>query len=110
MAITAESKSPATLRVLDGLRGGAALYVMIGHALWLLTLAPGPREGRLWWEWVQNGFRFLFRYGHDYVILFFVLSGLVIHLRLAQACQKGEMKFDLGRYLTRRITRIYPPL
>jgi len=43
------AKSPG-LVVLDGLRGGAASYVMIGHALWLLTLEAGPRAGRPWWE------------------------------------------------------------
>lgn len=52
----------------------------------------------------------MFRYGHEAVLLFFVLSGLLIHLRLATSRAKGECQFDLWHYARRRILRIYPPL
>lgn len=99
-----------SLKVLDGLRGGAAAYVMIGHAIWLLAQPAGPAVARPWWGWVQVGLAFLFRYGHEAVMLFFVLSGIVIHLRLAQSRAAGNLKFDVKTYAWRRFTRIYPPL
>jgi peptidoglycan/LPS O-acetylase OafA/YrhL len=104
------SRDHSKLAVLDGLRGGAAVYVMIGHAIWLLALPAGPRADRPWWGWVQVGLAFLFRYGHEVVMLFFVLSGLVIHLRLAQSRAAGKLQFDVKGYAWRRLTRLYPPL
>lgn len=102
--------------MLDGIRGLAAGYVMIGHARWLLweghasftahseTFGPLARA-------VAYGSA-LFRYGHEAVILFFVLSGLVIHLRYARALveRPADARFDLGPYLLRRVRRLYPPL
>ena len=105
------------LRFLDGLRGLAAFYVMVGHARWLL------------WEGVQDGYQKhpelynildktmmyglgLFRYGHEAVLFFFVLSGFVIHLKYSKhILREGEnTPFALGDYLLRRVRRIYPPL
>jgi len=98
------------LILLDGLRGGAAIYVMIGHAIWLLSSPSVSAENRAWWEWIQVVLRMIFRYGHEAVLLFFVLSGLAIHLRLATSRVKGECRFDLWQYTRRRALRIYPPL
>ena len=86
---------------LDGFRGLAAFYVMVGHARWLL------------WEGYSQGFQkhpesytainkalmyffSLFKYGHEAVLFFFVLSGFVIHLRYAKriAEQGASAKFD----------------
>jgi len=102
------------LEFLDGLRGLAAAFVMIGHARWLL------------WEGYNEGFMthperysFLgkmmvytlsfFRYGHQAVLFFFVLSGFVIHLKYSIALKKNkDLSFDLGNYIVRRLRRIYP--
>jgi len=105
------------LQFLDGLRGLAALYVMIGHARWLL------------WEGYSEGFRLhpqnysvfnkalmyffsLFKYGHEAVLFFFVLSGFVIHLRYARRMAEQGMaaKFDWAAFIWRRARRLYPPL
>jgi peptidoglycan/LPS O-acetylase OafA/YrhL len=105
------------LAFLDGLRGLAAFYVMVGHARWLL------------WEGYSEGYRrhpdhyslagkvivhaaVAFRWGHEAVIFFFVLSGFVIHLKYAKrvAAQGTAAVFDLGPYLYRRARRLYPPL
>jgi peptidoglycan/LPS O-acetylase OafA/YrhL len=104
------------LAFLDGLRGLAALYVMIGHARWLL------------WEGYSDGYRAhpdrygllgkmlvgasaAFRWGHEAVIFFFVLSGFVIHLRYATRLAAGTGdRFDFWPYLARRARRLYPPL
>lgn len=105
------------LPFLDGLRGLAALYVVAGHARWLL------------WEGYSEGFlthpeqysaagkllvyaSALLRYGHEAVLFFFVLSGFVIHLRYSRQLQagKGAARFDWRSYVWRRAKRLYPPL
>jgi peptidoglycan/LPS O-acetylase OafA/YrhL len=105
----------AQLVFLDGLRGFAAFYVMVGHARWLL------------WEGYSEGFKkhpeqysalgravvYLlasFRWGHEAVLFFFVLSGFVIHLRYARKIVRGASDFDLWPYVGRRARRLYPPL
>jgi peptidoglycan/LPS O-acetylase OafA/YrhL len=105
-----------TLPFLDGLRGLAALYVVIFHARWLM------------WEGFTEGFSrhperyglparliayasLVFYYGHQAVIFFFVLSGFVIHLRYARALHADpDARFDLLPYLRRRVRRLYPVL
>jgi len=120
------SSSPATiprddsnrsLLFLDGLRGLAALYVIIFHATKGLV-----------WEGFYGGYvfhpqqysipgqlvayaLFLFYYGHQAVLLFFILSGFVIHLRYARQRQtQPQASFDLGHFYWRRFKRIYPAL
>lgn len=102
---------------LDGLRGLAAFYVMVGHARWLLW--EGYTEGYLlhpenysWAGKLLVYFFSLFRYGHEAVLLFFVLSGFVIHLRYAKAVanQGVGASMDMGDFFMRRLKRIMPPL
>jgi len=106
----------ARLAFLDGLRGLAAFYVMVGHARMLL------------WEGYSEGFKrhperysapakamvyafSAFRWGHEAVLFFFVLSGFVIHLRYAMKLSEGgDPAFDFWPYLRRRARRLYPPL
>jgi peptidoglycan/LPS O-acetylase OafA/YrhL len=98
------------LRALDGLRGLAAFEVLAGHAIFLLASEAAPRAGRPWWGWVQVALAHLFRHGRSAVVCFFVLSGVVIHLRLAAARQRGEATFDRAGYCRRRVVRLYPAL
>jgi peptidoglycan/LPS O-acetylase OafA/YrhL len=106
-----------SLQFLDGLRGLAALYVVIGHARWLLW--EGYSEGFLKHPDQYTAFgktivygSMLFRYGHEAVLFFFVLSGFVIHLRYSKQLWlgKSEARFDWRSYVWRRAKRLYPPL
>ena len=104
------------LTFLDGLRGLAALYVLVGHARWLL------------WEGFADGYRVhperysalgkslvyalsAFRWGHEAVLFFFVLSGFVIHLRYATGLKRDpHYRLEFASYLARRARRLYPPM
>jgi peptidoglycan/LPS O-acetylase OafA/YrhL len=103
------------LKFLDGLRGLAALYVVIGHARWLLWEGFAGFQSHAvqyaWWDKVLAYVLVFFRYGHEAVLFFFVLSGFVIHLQYARKWQKdASIPFDWLNYLKRRVKRIYPPL
>jgi peptidoglycan/LPS O-acetylase OafA/YrhL len=102
------------LLFLDGLRGIAALVVLVGHCRWLL------------WEGFSDGylkhpgdygflgrlsvyFFSVFKYGHQAVLFFFVLSGFVIHLRYSKQLAEGKkVRFDGKDFFKRRAGRIYP--
>ncbi len=90
------------LRVLDGLRGLAALYVLMHHAcglLWGGSLADDPAPALL--------LRNIFSFGHQAVLLFFLISGFCIHYRQALS---GAHSLDPRAFGWRRARRLYPPL
>jgi peptidoglycan/LPS O-acetylase OafA/YrhL len=103
------------LLFLDALRGITAAIVMIGHARWLLW--EGYSEGYLKhpgdyssMEKAVMYFFSIFRFGHEAVLFFFVLSGFVIHLKYAKKLAKSDAgNFDVRQYIYRRVKRIYPP-
>lgn len=102
---------------LDGLRGLAAFYVLISHARYILH-EGNPNGFKLHaHEYSALGklifyFLALFRWGHDGVIFFFVLSGFVINLRYARKLQTEGLQAEFGwaSYVHRRARRLYPPL
>lgn len=107
----------SSLMFLDGLRGLASLYVVIGHAR--LLLWEGYREGYLLqpeqYSALDKGLMYffsLFKYGHEAVIFFFIISGFVIHLRYAKklTVEGSRAKFDWAQFVGRRARRLYPPL
>lgn len=103
------------IKFLDGLRGLAAIYVMLGHARWLLWegfqsgYAQHPNEYTLLDKFLMYFFS-LFKYGHECVLFFFVLSGFVIHINLANKLKTDyNFKIDFIQYFYKRVKRIYPP-
>lgn len=76
------------LHHLDGIRGIAALGVVIGHSNW-------PNHIKFW------GFQSTFLW----VDFFFVLSGFVIAYNYQARLGSG---FGVGNYMARRLARIYP--
>lgn len=104
-----------SLSRLEGLRGMAAIYVLIHHARLLLT--QPYTEGYLKHPEQYSSFdkifvygSAVFKFGHEAVILFFVLSGFVIHLKQAKQISTASNSFNLADYLQKRALRIYPTL
>jgi peptidoglycan/LPS O-acetylase OafA/YrhL len=83
---------------LDGIRGVAALFVMLHHC-WLLAFPGYPvNNGPLWSAWLI--------YGHLAVVVFITLSGFSLGVSPARH------DWDLGsgkRFAHRRAWRILPP-
>src|SRR5574341_404999 len=92
------------LAALDGLRALAALQVAAFHATRMLwsPMDASPAQFRLY-EVVS----FFTDYGFQAVMLFFVLSGFVIHLPAARG---GVETFEARRFLWKRARRLYPAL
>jgi peptidoglycan/LPS O-acetylase OafA/YrhL len=94
------------LTQLDGLRGIAALIVVIFH----LSLIAQPfldtnTTGDPWW-WISETPLRLATDGTQAVLLFFVLSGLVVAL---PALRAGFTKFSWKKYFASRFIRLYIP-
>ncbi|GAA5194334.1 hypothetical protein GCM10023322_58450 [Rugosimonospora acidiphila] len=93
-------REPEHARVagLDGLRGLAALYVVLFHC-WLLTFHGFPANHGPWWlGWLL--------YGHLAVVFFFVLSGFSMAISPAR---DGWRPGGVLRFARRRAWRILPP-
>ncbi|WP_169303309.1 acyltransferase family protein [Pedobacter cryophilus] len=76
---------------LEALRGFSSFYVAIGH--WVLSYSP-----------IHPSVKFLFSFGQEAVIIFFILSGYVIHTSWTHNINK-----DLKSYFIKRFRRIYFP-
>jgi peptidoglycan/LPS O-acetylase OafA/YrhL len=79
------------LQKLDDIRGFAAIYVIIHHLVNPFKFIPSPIQ-------------FIFSFGQEAVILFFLLSGFVIYT----SCSRYP-KLDFRNYFLRRWRRIYFP-
>jgi peptidoglycan/LPS O-acetylase OafA/YrhL len=86
------------MRWLDGVRGAAALFVVLHH-LWLATWPDFPYNRGPWWL----GFLL---YGHLAVAVFIVVSGF--SLALAPVRHDGQLVGGARRFVRRRAWRILP--
>lgn len=93
----------AELPALTGLRGFAALWVLLYH-VW--AMAGGPPL-RMFGSDTWRGSHFL-SMGWAGVDLFFCLSAFLLVLPYAQWRHASAPRPDTGRYLLRRVLRIYP--
>jgi peptidoglycan/LPS O-acetylase OafA/YrhL len=94
----ARAPTRGRLAGLDGLRGLAALYVLLSHC-WLLTYPGFPtNHGPGWVGWML--------YGHLAVVFFLVVSGFSLAVAPARA---GWRLGGVRRFAVRRAWRILPP-
>jgi peptidoglycan/LPS O-acetylase OafA/YrhL len=101
---TRELAPPARPRLhfLDGIRGLAALLVVLHH-MWTHSFLRAPAmDYPLWFR----AFSFL-KYGHHLVAVFIVLSGFCLMLPVVMA--GGVMKNGVMGYIKRRARRLLPP-
>ena len=96
------------LRSLDGLRGVAAVVVVLQHCV--LVLVPqvawsyfGGRAEDGWPSWITYSPLHLFWMGTEAVYVFFVISGIVL-TRMAMSSS-----FNWRRYYPSRLIRLYGP-
>ncbi|MFO1494088.1 MAG: acyltransferase [Lysobacterales bacterium] len=85
------------IATLTGLRGWAALMVLIYHA-WQTAGAPE------WWGQAQ----YWLAAGYTGVDLFFVLSGFLLGVPLIEALRRVGLRQALARFWQRRLRRVLP--
>jgi peptidoglycan/LPS O-acetylase OafA/YrhL len=101
---------PARLAGLDVIRALAALAVVLSHA-WEAATIWSPiwraQASQATTERIADVTRAMGAWG---VGIFFVLSGLCVHLPMARKLASApSTELDLGNYAWRRFWRIYPP-
>ena len=100
-------RGPGRLAALDGLRGVAAVVVVVHHLLLIaephLTASLGTAPWSLWWLLERTPLKLLTA-GREAVMVFFVLSGLVVAL---PALRKAN--FSWSGFLAGRFIRLFLP-
>src|SRR3984957_5147035 len=94
-------RSQGHFESLDGLRGAAALAVVIHHSLNVYL----DTESRSWWLFTPMLRALAARLGHPSVLLFFVLSGFVLYVSFLRGHDNSY-----GSFLSRRVFRLYPAM
>ena len=97
------STSSGTIRSLTGLRGYAALWVVLSHVSFTDSFSQ-PLAARLQWGRAEGVLR------HEYlaVDLFFILSGFVLTHAHARELDLGVDRRTYTRFLLLRLARVYP--
>lgn len=103
MAVT--PSPPGRLHALDGMRGVAALIVLVHHTLLIARpyARDGTTAGAIWDVVEQSPAKLLFA-GGEAVLVFFVLSGLVVPLPFL----RGAVRWP--SFFAARFVRLYVPV
>jgi len=102
-----EQRSSSRLAPLDGIRGLAALVVVLHHCLLVVPVLNAPDTGRRrgGFAWFVNSPLHIVWAGGEAVVVFFVLSGIVLTLPFLRA-----RRFDWLAYYPARLLRLYLPV
>jgi peptidoglycan/LPS O-acetylase OafA/YrhL len=101
------------LRSLDGLRGVAAVVVLVHHGLLTIPLLAGayypdstvsPKGDLFGWVFTYTPIHILWA-GTEAVFLFFILSGIVLTLPVV-----SRHRFNWMSYYPKRVIRLYAPV
>jgi peptidoglycan/LPS O-acetylase OafA/YrhL len=95
---------PVQLHYLDGIRGLAALYVVLFHAYQEADPDLSGSQYSLVWQWATRWLT----HGRFSVAVFIVLSGYCLMLPVVHSGSK-QLRGGLLQYLKRRSLRILPP-
>ncbi|MFN3683208.1 MAG: acyltransferase family protein [Fimbriimonadaceae bacterium] len=87
---------------LDFVRGVSALIVLVGHWRNLFFVAYQDVAGP---TLLDKAIYFLTGYGHQAVMVFFVLSGFLVGSGVVRSMERGEWSWS--RYAVNRFTRLY---
>jgi peptidoglycan/LPS O-acetylase OafA/YrhL len=79
---------------LDGVRGAGALAVLTAHCI--IHFAPDS---------TPNGIAQILAQA---LTVFFAMSGMLIYTPFVRDIARGERRLDVGRYVSRRLLRIFP--
>jgi peptidoglycan/LPS O-acetylase OafA/YrhL len=97
-AVTSRATGRGRVLWLDGIRGGAAVFVVLHH-IWSTAWPSYPSDTGPWWlGWLL--------YGHMAVAIFIVVSGF--SLALMPLNNAGRLRGGVGRFFRRRAWRILP--
>ena len=107
-----DTRGTDRLRQLDGLRGVAALIVVVHHSFLLFprfadtyqSSGQLPVSGSVLW-WLTATPVKVFTAGGEAVLVFFVMSGIVLTLPVL-----ARVNFDWVAYYPRRMVRLYLPV
>lgn len=102
-----QNRKLGRMLTLDAMRGGAALLVVMYHAL-----AVAPRTAPSGWQWwLPEVSAHLVHFAYAGIYLFFVISGFCIHFFWARSRAAGVEKpvINFFRFWKRRVRRLYPP-
>jgi peptidoglycan/LPS O-acetylase OafA/YrhL len=107
-AMRSDEKARGFLTSVESVRGVAAAYVALGHAMSFLLVTPLSKpifDQLTWRDVLLRGISALFE-GHVAVIVFFVISGLVIGRSLDAKSISSLHAYAV--FLARRGLRLYP--
>lgn len=85
---------------LDLIRGLAALMVLAGHAVGLFLYLPKEQPT----SWIGTAAYYASAYGHEAVMIFFVLSGFLVGSTVVKQVEQG--RWSWGNYAISRLTRL----